>query len=197
MMRHLLLYTTLSLLSLVILASGQENLSELKEEVKNEQVEEAFRISKKGNQEESIKKFLEIISSGKELTIKDSLRVNEALANKLKNIGDYDNAIEYAKRYMQLAAKFNNNSSLNYLHMMVYFNAAEQYDSSIHYMKLGLDQLLSESLPNKGNILSTYNNIGFTFYLNQQLDSAEVYYKKVINYDNIKENYSHVYGLAT
>ena len=197
MMRHLFLYLALTLLSLTIQVGGQVVATEPEKEMKNEQVEEAFRIAKEGDRDESLKQLLKIISSGSPLSLKDSIRVNRHLAGHLKNIGDYNNAVEYAKRYIQLQAKLNANGSMNYFYMMHFFNAAEQYDSSIHYMKLGIEHLLSAPKLNKHFLITNYNNIGYTYYLNKQLDSAEVYYKRVINFEKAQEDYAHIYGLAT
>mgnify|MGYP001226207508 CR=1 FL=1 len=65
-------------------------------------------------------------------------------------------------------------------------------------MKLGLDYRSSNhTIRDNYLLLRTYNNIGFTFYLNKQADSAKVYYTKTIDFNNVIKNHSDIYGLAT
>ncbi|MDG1477446.1 MAG: tetratricopeptide repeat protein [Vicingaceae bacterium] len=196
-MGHLQLYITISLLFLTTFVRSQVNYLKSVEETNNELVEEAFRARKEGRHEDFLKQLLNIVSSDLELSLNDSVRVNHNLAASLKRIGDFESAIEYAKKYIELATRINGNRKVNYFHMMSYFNAAEQYDSSIHYMKQGVNQLLSSPKLNKHLLVKNYNNIGYTYYLNKQLDSAEIYYKKVLNYENVEEDYAPVYGIAT
>lgn len=164
----------------------------------NEIVNSLHSLNKAGKLEESIKKSLEILSSEIKLSSKDTFRVYRNLARNLFQIGDYENALEYAKNAVDIQMHFSDRKIPDYLFLMHYFNAAQQYDSSVFYMKKKVNQMmLEEGTADKGLLIKTYNNIGYTFYLNNQPDSAERYYKKIINFDQVKELYAPIYGLAT
>jgi len=162
----------------------------------NQNVLEAFEMHKDKNYEGAIKKTLQLLSSNDSISKKDTIHVFNILAENLYRIGDFKLALHYAKA----SARVNHEKikPVNYQWLMRYLNAAEEYDTSIYNMKRAMDYLVNESEEQNTHALArTYNDIGFTYYLNNQKDSAELYYLKVISLDGIKETYSSMYGLAT
>jgi len=162
----------------------------------NQNVLEAFEMHKDKNYEGAIKKTLQLLSSNDSISKKDTIHVFNILAENLYRIGDFKLALHYAKA----SARVNHEKikPVNYQWLMRYLNAAEEYDTSIYNMKRAIGYLVNESEEQNTHALArTYNDIGFTYYLNNQKDSAELYYLKVISLDGIKETYSSMYGLAT
>jgi len=162
----------------------------------NQNVLEAFEMHKDKNYEGAIKKTLQLLSSNDSISKKDTIHVFNILAENLYRIGDFKLALHYAKA----SARVNHEKikPVNYQWLMRYLNAAEEYDTSIYNMKRAMDYLVNESEEQNTHALArTYNDIGFTYYLNNQKDSAELYYLKVISLDGIKETYSSMYGLST
>jgi DNA-binding CsgD family transcriptional regulator len=194
-MKFLVISILTILLLLIQPAKSQNNIEK---QIENTFSEEINNLSNLSDPEQAIKKSFEFLSSKNKLSTIDSLRVYNTLARNLFKIGDFDNALFYAKLHSFMFPRVHSRPSPNYLSLMRYFNAAEQYDSSIFYMKLVIDTILSNP-PSQNNyiLLKSYNNIGFTFYLNKQADSAKVYYNKIIDFDNVKEKHSDIYGLAT
>ena len=187
---HIIIFCFIS--TKVIVAQNTSDTNEIKN-----YVEKALQLSNEGKREESIKESFRILSLGVELSLNDSINLSISLADNLMHFGDYDNAITYAKKTIHLRSKLNKKGKIDYLYMMRFFNATKQYDSTIYYMKCGVNEILSLPEHDKYLLISTYNNIGFTYYLNDQLDSAKVYYKKVINLENAKEISPLIYGMAT
>ena len=100
--------------------------------------------------------------------------------------GDFSKALEYDFKALKLAdlvsddaQKFNILTNIG----LVYFNQSHQYNKSIQYFK----EALTISLKNKNNINASgaYANIGLTYKLLNNIDSALFYHKlalKVLNY---------------
>ena len=144
-----------------------------------------------------IKKSLIILYSKQELSLKDSFNLYNVFSYSLSQVGDYENALDYAKKSIYLEAKLNSKTP-DYNFLIPFFNLNEQYDSSIYFLKKIIQNGTSNpNINNEDLLATTYNNIGFSYYLQGELDSAEFYYKKVINDTSIQKNNSSVYGLCS
>lgn len=146
--------------------------------------------------EETIKKLLLTLSSKNILSENDSISIYKSLAFHLNIIGDDENALDYAKEALTIQKRTNSVTSADYEFLTPLFNALEQYDSTIYYLKKVVKNSLTKKNKDYNLIGRTYNNIGYTYYLNNQLDSSETYYLKVTTDDNIKNNHSAIYGLC-
>jgi len=195
--RFLFLNTTLLAVLATLSVYGKEDADTNKILQKNKDVELALQLKKEGKVEESIKQGLQIFASKIELSLKDSLRINRALANSLLSIGDYEHALEYAKKTIYIDQKVNSKKEPNFIFLVRFFNAFEQYDSTIYYLKIKAENQLINTNKDDYGLAKTNNNIGFTYFLAGQLDSAEAYYKKVTSIKVKKEGYKDVIGLAT
>ena len=158
-------------------------------------IDNAIKLGEEGNREESIKECLQLLSSNLNLLPKDSFRINRSLANNTYAIGDYENALTYAKKTFQ-EPEISNTDWNEHLYLMKYFNSAEQYDSTIYYLK----RIVKKINPITGDtyfLAKTYNNIGFTYYLAGEKDSARVYYEKVTKNKYTEKAYPDIFGLTT
>ncbi|MGB0881712.1 MAG: tetratricopeptide repeat protein [Vicingaceae bacterium] len=160
-------------------------------------VEKVLQLKSIGEIETSIKKGFKILHNGNQLSLKDSFKLYNILAYNLQEIGDNDYALEFARKAMNLHARKNSLESPNYLKLLSFYNATENYDSSIYYLKKHAYSRLKVSNKNDYGLAKTNNNIGFIYYLSGNLDSAEVYYKKVISIEVKNKEYKDIIGLAT
>jgi DNA-binding CsgD family transcriptional regulator len=148
--------------------------------------------------EKTIRQTFKTLSSEQQLTLKDTFTLYRTLARNLFDIGDFETALTYAKKSTFIAPRIGKRKTPNYLFLLHYFNATEAYDSSIYYMKIVVDTIVQNQKASDTYLLAkTYNNIGFTYYLNRQLDSAQHYYQKTLHIDSLEEKYSDIFGLAT
>ena len=159
-------------------------------------VKHAIQLKKSGKIEESINVGLLVLSSKTELSLKDSLRISRVLAANLRSIGDHEQALKFARIWASLDQKIHSRSELNLSILINYFNAFEQYDSTIYYLKKAKEQLIQKG-DNHYGLAKNHNNIGFTYYLAGQLDSAELYYKKAASLQPQNKNFRDIVGLAS
>jgi hypothetical protein len=163
----------------------------------NKDVKIATQLRKDGEIEKSIEKIFQIFSSQIEVSLKDSFRITNALAFNLRSIRDNESALEYAKKAVYLKASLSPTKTPNFLSLVPFFNESGQYDSTIYYLKIQAKKQLNQSSKDDYGLAKTNNNIGFTYYLAGQLDSAEFYYKKVTAMNPIAEGHMDIIGLAT
>jgi len=160
-------------------------------------IEKAQETWGKGNKNDAIKQYLDLLYYPEDLSRLERHEVYGELSEKLYDIHEYDAALEYSKKWHAIhpIAKEIPNIGNNVL--AKFFSATGQHDSALYYMKKRIPGLLNyTTYAEKRNLLMSYNNIGYTSFLNDQFDSAQVYYKKVINYDDVFESYPGLYGLT-
>lgn len=161
----------------------------------NEDVIQAKRWHNAGFTEKSLKKGLEILSSHTELTPIDSFYIYQVLANNFRSIGAHTPSLEYAEKAVEIMARLQPGNSAAVSWIAPHYSATEQYNTAVKYMKSDVKQLahLRDTL----GLLKRYNDIGFTYSLNGQVDSAIAYYHKVIDFETTTDKYQSILGLAT
>jgi hypothetical protein len=188
MTRTILYITILLLLGTTMLVA--QNVTPV-----NKEIDLAIELGREGKREESIKKCFQLLSSNLELSAKDSIRINRSLARHIYAIGDYENALFYAKKAFQ-ESKINSIKWDEYLYLLKFYNAAEQYDSSVKYLKKIINNEMTEE-PDRYFLAKLYNNLGFTYYLADKKDSAKIYYEMVTEDKFIEKRYPDIFGLST
>tara|TARA_B100000809_G_C15140146_1_gene532758 strand:+ start:4045 stop:5682 length:1638 start_codon:yes stop_codon:yes gene_type:complete len=145
--------------------------------------------------EKSLKKGLEILSSNQTLTQVDSFHTYQILAYNFSRIGTHTPALEHAKIAVEIMGRIDPGNTSRASWISSYYSAVGQYSSAIAYMKQEAIILTQKS--DSLRLLKQFNNIGYTFYLNNQIDSAVMYYNKVIQFKNNEEKYKGIIGLTT
>lgn len=176
---------------------GQNRFSQanFKGEMTNVGVIDAKRWHHQGEIDKSLKKGLEILSSNVELTPIDSFNTYQVLAYNFRSLSANELALEHAKKAIEIMRHIAPKDDSKITWIAPYFSAVSQYDTAIVFMKKNIApfQKSKDTL----SLLKLYNDIGFTFYLNNQFDSAIVYYNKVIKNSSAKEKYKALVGLST
>lgn len=158
-------------------------------------VMEAKRWHHQGLIEKSLKKGLEIIASKTELTRVDSFTTYQILAFNFRSIQADVPALEYAEKAVVVMRRMKPREPAEITWIAPYYSAVKDYDTAIDYMKMDIKQYIGNS--DTLDLLKRYNDIGFTFSLNHESDSAIVYYNKVIDYKAGGQKYEGIVGLAT
>ncbi|MCB9360553.1 MAG: hypothetical protein H6587_08205 [Flavobacteriales bacterium] len=166
-----------------------------KGEMTNVDVIDAKRWHHQGKIDKSLKKGLEILSSHIELTSIDSFNTYQILAYNFRVLGANELALEHAKKAVKIMSRVKANYNAEISWIAPYYSAIGAYDSSIIYIKRELDY--RHPLTDTLYAIKKYNDIGFTFYLNNQIDSAIHYYNKVIKLGASDKKYQVINGLAT
>ncbi len=145
--------------------------------------------------EEAIKSGLTILADKRVLTATDSSTIFTTLAYSFREIGAHTQALIYAK---ELAAINDRNGigESSYLFLPGFFSSTGQLDSALLLYKDLEQQCLHDPEKEDYLLLKTWNNIGYLFFKKSELDSALIYYDKVLKHPLAKSTYSDIYGLA-
>ena len=163
--------------------------------ITNKAVIEALRLHHDGFNEKSLKTGLEILASNTQLTQVDSFKTYQVIAYNLGAFESHNLALDYAEEAVKIMQRIDPNNNKDITWISRYYSAVKDYSRSISYMKKDIPFFQNEK--DTLALLKLYNDIGFTFYLNAQTDSAAKYYKKVIDFNNRSEKYKGILGLAT
>lgn len=199
-MRFAILSITFLILFPLHRAFGQSDISKflsdsLSEKISNEDVLEAKTWYDQGLIEKSLKKGLEIISSNSELTQIDSFYTFQILAFNFKAIQAYRPALEYAEKAVEVMYRIKPDDNSIITWIAPYYSAVKNYDTAIVYMKMDIRRFMQES--DTLNLLKSYNDVGFTYSLNMETDSAIAYYNRVIGFGVTGKKYEGILGLST
>lgn len=145
----------------------------------------------------SLRKGIQILASAKALTPIDSFNTYQIFAYNLRSLKSHELALEYAKTAIKIAdnafapsKRFENTKWIS-----TYYFAVGEYENALTITKKDITATL-----NKGDTLSLfklYNDVGFIYYRDNQLDSAIHYYQKIINSNSNSKNFQGLIGLAT
>lgn len=164
---------------------------------KHEQISKLRPYLNDKKYDDVIKESLIILYSGQELTLVDSFELYNVFSYSLSQVGDYKNALFYAKTSVNLEHRLFPDLPKNHGFLIPFFNYNKQFDSTIFYQNKIIDGTINDSRDGSDSLLFTaYNNLGFTYYLAGQLDSAEFYYMKVVADSLNKYKHSSTYGLT-
>lgn len=163
--------------------------------ITNKAVIEALRLHHDGFNEKSLKTGLEILASNTQLTQVDSFKTYQVIAYNLGAFESHNLALDYAEEAVKIMQRIDPNNNKDITWISRYYSAVKDYSRSISYMKKDIPFFQNEK--DTLALLKLYNDIGFTFYLNTQTDSAAKYYKKVIDFNKRGDKYKGILGLAT
>ena len=163
--------------------------------ITNKAVIEALRLHHDGFNEKSLKTGLEILASNTQLTQVDSFKTYQVIAYNLGAFESHNLALDYAEEAVKIMQRIDPNNNKDITWISRYYSAVKDYSRSISYMKKDMPFFQNEK--DTLALLKLYNDIGFTFYLNTQTDSAAKYYKKVIDFNKRGDKYKGILGLAT
>jgi DNA-binding CsgD family transcriptional regulator len=194
----------LSIITLNLLF-GQQGFSQVDDEkfsraafkadITNVDVIDAKRWHHQGEIDKSLKKGLEIVSSNIELTSIDSFNTYQILAYNFRIIGAHSLALDHAIKSIEIKGRIDTEYNAEISWVAPYFSAAGNHDSAIVYLKKELEY--HGSSIDTLYSLKKYNDLGFTFFLNNQLDSAIFYYNKVTHHEDAATKYPAILGLTT
>jgi DNA-binding CsgD family transcriptional regulator len=159
----------------------------------NLDVVDAKILHHKGYIDQSLRKGFEILASNIQLSAIDSFHTYQILAYNLDALSNYPLALEYAEYAIHIVDRaFEKNEKFqNSKWIASYYIKVGRYQEAIDYKKQGIG-ISKDTL----TILKLYNDIGFIYYQDNQLDSAIHYYKKIVEYDVDTERFSGIIGLA-
>jgi DNA-binding CsgD family transcriptional regulator len=181
---------------LFVFILGLNNIYATEQQEVSDQLIKIQQLNNKGELEETIKLSFQTLTTSNELSFQDSIKIFNILANKLYQLGDFNAALKYAEQ-ADLIKNDTTMSPTKYKWLMKFYNGAEAYDKSILHMKKTVVYYEKNTVEDVNVLARAYNDIGFTFYLNDQPDSAEHYYLKVLELDSLREKSSAMFGLAT
>jgi len=169
-----------------------------KGDITNNAVVDAKRWHHSGLTEKSLKKGLEILGSNISLTQVDSFHTYQVLAYNYRTLNAHESALEHAKKAVEIKNRIDHTQDV-YKSSWIssYYTAVGEFNSAIYYLKAKAKDQLDKTNKNNYSLAKTHNNIGFTYFLAGQYDSAEVYYKKVTSIEVKNEEYNDIIGLAT
>ena len=200
-MNFRIFYIALFLTALPFVVLAQDNDPKFSRDayggkITNNDVEDAKRLHHDGLTEQSLKMGLEILASNVPLTEVDSFNIYQVIAYNLRDMEAHKLALEYAEKAAKILHHMDPQNKKGSSWISRYYSSVKDYNKSISYMKRDISYFQNEM--DTLSLLKLYNDIGFTFYLNNQADSASTYYKKVIDFDRHgDEKYKGIYGLAT
>jgi len=158
----------------------------------HEKIQNLRPLLSKKKYDEIIKSSLIILSSNQDLSLKDSFELYNVFSYTLSQIGDHENALFYAKKSIKLDTKKDDTG-----YLIQFYNSAKKFNVSINYQKKILQNIKSNHQIKNNNLLSlAFNNLGYTYFQNNQLDSAMFYYKLVVDDSTMQKNNNPYYGLC-
>ena len=190
----------ITILDVSLFAQKEDAFSrkKFKGNITNNDVVDAKRWHHSGLTEKSLKKGLEILGSNKSLTQVDSFHTYQILAYNYSILNAHESALEHAKKAVDINNRINHSQESHESSWIApYYTAAGDFNSAIYYLKAKAKHQLNNPSSDNYDLAKTHNNIGFTYYLANQYDSAEVYYKKVTAIETINKDYDDIIGLAT
>ncbi|MFT6244827.1 MAG: hypothetical protein ACJA0U_002771 [Salibacteraceae bacterium] len=146
--------------------------------------------------EKSLKLGLEIELSEVKLNLIDRFYLFQTIAKAFSSLNAYGSAFEYAKK----AIGISNSSEILFPQqgpawISPFYAQVDMHDSAIFYYQQSADLALLRK--DTATVMGLYNNIGYTNYLNNNLDSAIHYFNITIGLNkNNNEAYNVNSGLA-
>ncbi|MDX2362515.1 MAG: tetratricopeptide repeat protein [Crocinitomicaceae bacterium] len=157
---------------------------------------QCVELYKQGNRIESIRVGLQTLSQNQTIGILDSAKIFHSLAHSCSQIGAYEQGLFYARVYNRLQTTINDSDKpIDFLSK--FYSENQLYDSAIYEYQRVVQYCLNSDQGNNYYLLKIYNNIGYTYFMKGSIDSAEVYYQKVMNAEVSDERYKDIIGLAT
>ena len=161
--------------------------------ITNTAVIETKLLYHQGKFEKSLKKGIKILSSKEILNPIDSFYSFHTLANNFYNLNAYNTALYYAKKALEIGNRINFENKPNDVWIAQIYHNIGQYDSSIVYLEKEIKR--ASSAKDTSSFLKYCNNLGWSYYKNNQKNKAIEYYTKIIEFKNAK-NYPIAYGVA-
>ena len=176
------------LLFIIVIAFGNG----LNAQSNHEKIQNLRPLLSNKKYDEIIKNSLIILSSNQKLSIKDSFELYNVFSYTLSQIGDYENALYYAKKSVKLDTEIDDTG-----YLIQFYNSAKKFSISIKYQKKILQNIKNNHQVKDNNLLNiAFNNLGYTYFQNKQLDSAEFYYKLVVDDSSMQKSNNPYYGLC-
>lgn len=188
---YFLLLTVSSLLSNCMLAQEEQNPNQW-----DVDFDRALQLWDQGQKDSSFTILLGLEEKSKNLPDEFNAKLFVNLAIRLEEIGDLHSALEYKKKSIKIHPKSDSIPNLEAERVAHFFNNLNQRDSAIHYTKLAQSRFsLGTTKRDSARYILMNNNIGYYFYLEEELDSAFNYYNKVVT-DYNKAHFPGIYGIA-
>lgn len=188
---YFLLLTVSSLLSNCMLAQEEQNPNHW-----NVEFDRALQLWDQGQKDSSFTILLGLEEKSKNLPDEFNSKLFVNLAIRLEEIGDIHSALEYKKKSIKIHPKSDSIPNIEAERLARFFNNLNQRDSAIHYTKLAQSRFSSGTTKqDSARSILMNNNIGYYFYLEEELDSAFNYYNKVVT-DYNKAHFPGIYGIA-
>lgn len=158
--------------------------------------DKAQQLWEQGQKDSTFTILLQLEDEGKELPDEIRWKVYVNTAVKLRAVGELHSALEYIKKAVEINPLRDSIPYIDTERLANYFNNVNQRDSAIHYSKLAIKRYATgTSKRDSSRTILMNNNIGYYFYLEGKLDSAMLYYKKVVT-DFNKKGFPGNYGIA-
>ncbi len=144
-----------------------------------------------------------LIDSGNKKTIEIAKNLNSDsytnIGNCYKALGDYDNAISYYKKSLDIRSELENLKGVadNYIDIGIVKSLKGNYNSAEDYYKKAVE--IQEEINDNNGLAKAYRNIGNVFYYQGDQDKAVEYYQKSLvlsekinDLDNVSRCYNNI-----